>query len=145
MFYTDSTNYTNSEWQLSEVMSVFMILFLFQACWEKEGKVNSSSGTSQTFLLVCLAPLRAHSVAGGRLGVNQQGKLDSKIWNRASLMSQMGRNFSIMQEIWFWSLSQEDALEEGMTTRSSILAWRIPRTEEPGIHGDAKSWTRLSD
>ena len=145
MFYTNSTNYTNSEWQLSEVMSVFMILFLFQACWEKEGKVNSSSGTSQTFLLVYLAPLRAHSVAGGRLGVNQQGKLNSKIWNRASLMSQMGRNFSIMQEIWFRSLSQEDALEEGMTTLSGIPAWRIPRTEEPGIHGDAKSWIRLSD
>ena len=30
------------------------------------------------------------------------------------------------------SLSQEDALEEGMTTHSSILAWRIPRREEPG-------------
>ena len=106
--------------------------------------MNSSFGTSQT-LLVCLAPLRAHSVAGGRLGVNQQGKLNSKIWNRASPMSQMGKNFSVMQEIWFRSLSQEDALEEEMTTRSSILAWRIPRTEEPGIHGDAKSWTRLSD
>ena len=30
------------------------------------------------------------------------------------------------------SLSQEDPLEEGMATHSSILAWRIPRTEEPG-------------
>ena len=44
------------------------------------------------------------------------------------------------------SLVQEDALEEGMTTLSSILAWRIPRTEEPGglsVHGVTKSWTRL--
>ena len=31
-----------------------------------------------------------------------------------------------------WSLGQEDPLEEGMATYSSILAWRIPRTEEPG-------------
>ena len=32
----------------------------------------------------------------------------------------------------FDSLGQEDPLEEGMATRSSILAWRIPRTKEPG-------------
>ena len=31
-----------------------------------------------------------------------------------------------------WSLGWEDALEKGMTTHSSILAWRIPWTEEPG-------------
>ena len=37
-----------------------------------------------------------------------------------------------MQETQVWSLGQEDPLEEGMATRSSILAWRIPRTEEPG-------------
>ena len=35
-------------------------------------------------------------------------------------------------ETWGWSLSWEDPLEEGMTTHSSILAWRTPRTEEPG-------------
>ena len=40
----------------------------------------------------------------------------------------------------------EDPLEEGMATHSSILAWRIPWTEEPGgatVHRVAKSWTRL--
>ena len=36
------------------------------------------------------------------------------------------------QEIWVWSLGQEDPLEEGMATHSNILAWRIPWTEEPG-------------
>ena len=36
------------------------------------------------------------------------------------------------QETWVQCLCQEDALERGMTTHSSILAWRIPRTEEPG-------------
>ena len=36
------------------------------------------------------------------------------------------------QETWVPSLSQEDPLEEGMATHSSILAWRIPWTEEPG-------------
>ena len=37
-----------------------------------------------------------------------------------------------MQETWVRSLAQEDPLEEGMTTHSSILAWGIPWTEEPG-------------
>ena len=36
------------------------------------------------------------------------------------------------QEMQVWSLDREDPLEEGMATHSSILAWRIPWTEEPG-------------
>ena len=36
------------------------------------------------------------------------------------------------QETWVQSLGQEDPLEEEMATQSSILAWRIPWTEEPG-------------
>ena len=45
-----------------------------------------------------------------------------------------------------WSLGQEDPLEKEMATHSSILAWRIPWTEEPGgLHGVAQSWTWLSD
>ena len=37
-----------------------------------------------------------------------------------------------MQKTQVRSLSQEDSLEKGMATHCSILAWRIPRTEEPG-------------
>jgi len=37
-----------------------------------------------------------------------------------------------MQETWVQSLSGEDPLEKGMETYSSIIAWRIPWTEEPG-------------
>ena len=37
-----------------------------------------------------------------------------------------------MQETWVQSLGQEDPLEKGMATHSSIPAWRIPWTEEPG-------------
>ena len=37
-----------------------------------------------------------------------------------------------MQETWVRSLGQEDSLEKGVATHSSILAWRIPWTEEPG-------------
>ena len=41
------------------------------------------------------------------------------------------KNLPAMQEMWIGSLGLEDPLEKGMTTHSSILAWRIPQTEEP--------------
>ena len=40
-------------------------------------------------------------------------------------------NLPVIQETWVQSLSREDPLEEEMATHSSILAWRIPQTEEP--------------
>ena len=49
-----------------------------------------------------------------------------------SLVVQMVKNLPAMQETWVRSLSQEDPLEKGMTTCSSILAWRIPQTRELG-------------
>ena len=50
----------------------------------------------------------------------------------ASLVAQMVKNLPSMQETWVHSLSWEDPLGKGMDTHSSILAWRIPWTEEPG-------------
>ena len=50
----------------------------------------------------------------------------------ASLMAQMVENLPAVQETWVQCLVWEDPLEEGMATRSSILAWRIPWTEESG-------------
>ena len=53
-----------------------------------------------------------------------------------------------MWETWVQSLGWEDPLEKEMVTHSSILAWKIPWTEEPAwaiLHRVAKSWTRLSD
>ena len=47
-------------------------------------------------------------------------------------MAQMVKNMPAMQETQVQSLGREDPLEKGMATHSSILAWRIPRTEEPG-------------
>ena len=44
----------------------------------------------------------------------------------------MGKNPPAMQEKWVQSLGQEDPLEKEMTTHSSILAWEISWTEEPG-------------
>ena len=44
----------------------------------------------------------------------------------------MVKNLPAMQETWVPSLGQEDPLEKGMATHSSILAWRMPWTEESG-------------
>ena len=48
------------------------------------------------------------------------------------LVAQMVKNLPAMQETQIFSLGQEDPLEKGMATHSSILAWRILWTEEPG-------------
>ena len=50
----------------------------------------------------------------------------------ASLVAQRLKRLPAMQETWVRSLGQEDPLEKEMATHSSILAWRIPWTEEPG-------------
>ena len=49
-----------------------------------------------------------------------------------SLVAQTLKNPPAMQETWVRSLGHEDTLEKGMAIHSSILAWKIPRTEEPG-------------
>ena len=48
-----------------------------------------------------------------------------------TVVAQIVKNLPAMQETWVQSLGWEDPLEEDMTTHSSILAWRIPWTEEP--------------
>ena len=66
---------------------------------------------------------------------------------RASLVAQTVKNPPTMWETWVRSLGWEDLLEEGMATHSSILAWRIPWTEEPGglQSVGSQSQTRLSN
>ena len=50
---------------------------------------------------------------------------------RASLVAQTVKDLPAVQETWILSLGWEDPLEKGMATYFSILAWRIPWTEEP--------------
>ena len=62
----------------------------------------------------------------------------------ASLVAQTVKNLPAMQETWIRSLDWEDPLEKGTATHSSILAWKIPGTEEPWpatVHGATKSQT----
>ena len=54
------------------------------------------------------------------------------ISNQASLVAQLVKNLPAVQETWVQSLGWEHPLEKEMATHSSILAWKISRTEEPG-------------
>ena len=56
--------------------------------------------------------------------------LSLSLW--ASLIAQLVKNLPAVQETEVWSLGREDSLKKAMATHSSILAWRIPWTEEPG-------------
>ena len=48
------------------------------------------------------------------------------------MVAQSIKNLPAVQETWIGSLGREDSLEKEMATHSSILAWKIPWTEEPG-------------
>ena len=52
--------------------------------------------------------------------------------NHTGCVAQTERNLPAMQKMWVQFLGWEDPVEKGMATHSSILAWRIPWTEEPG-------------
>ena len=60
------------------------------------------------------------------------GVAKSRTRLRASLVAQTVKLLPVMQETWAQSLCREDPLEKERATHSSILAWKIPWTEEPG-------------
>ena len=65
----------------------------------------------------------------------------------SSMVAQNVKNLPVMEETWVLPLGWKDPLEKGMAAHSSVLALRIPWTEEPGrlqSMGSAKRWTRLS-
>ena len=70
---------------------------------------------------------------GFNLGKKQHPRKNSlMVRRRASLVAQVVKSMLAVQETRVPSLGWEDPLEKGMATHSGILAWRIPRTEEPG-------------
>ena len=73
---------------------------------------------------LCLSPLFGNYLPAKRVHLT----LSSGLWT--SLVTQMIKNLSIMQETQVWSLGKEDPLEKEIATHSSILAWRIQWTEE---------------
>ena len=64
--------------------------------------------------------------------INSEGNQHWIFVGRGSLVAHLVKNLPPVQETWVWSLGWEDALEKEIATHSSILAWEIPWTEEPG-------------
>ena len=103
----------------------FILIFLGKNC---EFKANSNCNFP---LLYFFLPESWCAYTPSRLfcPCNSPGK-NTGVGNH-SRVAQMLKNLPTMQEAPVRSLGQEDPLEKGMATHSSILAWRIPRTEEP--------------
>ena len=77
---------------------------------------------------------------------SDQPSLWSSSCIHTSLVAQTVKNLPAVWKTQVWPLSLEDPLEKGMATHSSVLAWRIPWTEEPGrLQTNSKSWIWLSD
>ena len=91
-----------------------------------KGFPGGSAGKGST----CNAGDPSSSLGLGRSPGEGIGYLLQNSWT--SLVAQMVKNPPAMWETWVLSLGWEDPLEEGTATHSSILAWRIPWTEEPG-------------
>ena len=87
-------------------------------------QLKSSCRISCDIVLLPLHSLGHNAQAFPCLGV--------EVNSHGSLVAQTVKSLPAMQETWVRSLSQEDPLEKGMATHSSILAWRIPWWEEPG-------------
>ena len=75
--------------------------------------------------IVVLLPLLLSSTHPSLSSTNQAGELNGSV-------AQTVKNLPAMQETWVWSLGQEEPLEKEMATHNSILAWKIPWTEELG-------------
>ena len=73
-----------------------------------------------------------YGVAQSQTRLNRFSSSSSSVPLGASLVAQMVKNMLVMQKTWVQSLGRDDPLEKEMATHSSILAWRIPWTEEPG-------------
>ena len=112
-----------------------------------EAPVHASHESNQhtlslLFILSCLphqipSSLRAGLVYSAYLSNLELGRASTerslvKYWEGASLVAQMVKRLPAMRETWVWSLGWEDPLNKEMALHSSILAWRIPWTEDPG-------------
>ena len=87
-----------------------------------------------TFLLYKEAPqFRSTKIEYSvRIISNSYLRVGFHMERRKAYVAHMVKNLSTMQETRVWSLGQQDPLEKEMATHSSILAWKIPRREEPG-------------
>ena len=136
-----SPGVTQSRTQLSEHTHIQRLIELcFSSNGKREGQGDCTSYHYFTYLFIsssllpsffwcthpCICPLILASVGSAFT----DHLLDPMTW--ASLVPLTVKNLPAMRETQVRSLGQEDPLEKGMATHSSILTWRIPWTEEPG-------------
>ena len=122
-----STILGNNLWLYIHFCVESKILFIASHCLASFRTASPLSLNREWVGVGCLRPCGMWLFIGTMWGV---GTLAPGLW-RASLLAQTVKNPPAMQETQVWSLSWEDPMK-GMTTHSSILAWRIPWTEEPG-------------
>ena len=97
--------------------------------WKGFSAVSSVKGS-----IPCENVSKAISLSFQRVKFRMTQHIDNRElrWQWASLVAQTIKSLPAMQETWVRSLGQEDPLEKGMATHSSILDWRMPWTEESG-------------
>ena len=80
------------------------------------------------------------SLRGMKLALDTSALTSWSVLTRASLVAHVVKYPSTMQETWVWPLNWKDPLKKEMAPHSSVLAWRTPRTAEPGatVHGSQR-------
>ena len=105
---------------LVKVMSTSTVLNNCQLVWKRKKKLGIQGRETMVWL---------NSVTSYQLTKNS---LKLRATLEASLIAQLVKNLSAVQETWVRFPGWEDPLEKEIAAHSSILAWRIPWTEEPG-------------
>ena len=93
---------------------------------------NKPTGDYSYFMQKAILSSSLHLTSVAHLLISSLHFVYLWIHSWASLVAQMVKNPPARWETWVRSLGWEDPLEEGMATHSSVRAWRIPRTKEPG-------------
>ena len=98
-------------------------------CWARRYNPAKALGKERCITCRSMENAREISRANGKI---REVLIYGNRHVKASIVAQMVKNPPAMQETGVWSLGREDPLEEGMAIHSSILAWKIPWTKEPG-------------
>ena len=105
---------------------------------ENQLALSGGVGVNWRILHLPLNSAHLYSNRGSVLSDLQLSQKKQEIWIDDTYVCQglpwwlRGKELPAMQETWVGSLGQEDSLKKGMASYSSILAWEIPRKEEPG-------------
>ena len=102
----------------------------FSHWWPTPSSISSSAFIANGGIAIGLKMYLNTVLFHKKMHPTYSGTDKASIW--VFPVAQMVKSLPAMQETPVWSLGQEDPLEEEIATHSSILAWRIPWTEEPG-------------